>query len=514
MVRRDPSSPLTPELDVLVQQQMDKWKVPGLTMAIVHGSSTWSKAYGIAEFPDRKMTPQTLFSTCSTTKAFAAAAVSLAIDDSKNTESPLRWDTTLASIIRDDFVLENDYSTNHTTIEDALSHRSGLSTFDACLVLAHPDRSLREAVRRLRHLPMKYSPRSTFSYNNHMYMTISHALEQIEGRPFGDIIKSRILEPLDMNDTYFSVQDVAKDPTLNSRLARGYTWDVGSHTYIAEAYMNDVAVTGAGAMVSNVLEYTKWLRTMIYQKRPISPEGHAALLQPRTVVTDMSDLVAPPAPHQLYALGWFIHSYRGEPLYWHSGSWAGFGIMVGFLPSKAFGFAMMSNTQNGRQAEVEIFLHLLDSISDGPATSIPRTLGPGTVTESRSTVKANLMPETMGKAMQRLYPCLPDPPIPHSLPLSQYAGRYEHPAFGFITIDFEKGYLSANLLDRVTAGVISFGHASGEFFVGYFFQPKSIGMFSGYYKAEFSIDSSGIPSAMGLDLEPALGEEKIWFRRK
>jgi hypothetical protein len=43
MVIRSTSSPLTPELDVLVQQQMDKWKVPGLTMAIVHGSSTWSK---------------------------------------------------------------------------------------------------------------------------------------------------------------------------------------------------------------------------------------------------------------------------------------------------------------------------------------------------------------------------------------------------------------------------------------------------------------------------------------
>jgi hypothetical protein len=61
---------------------------------------------------------------------------------------------------------------------------------------------------------------------------------------------------------------------------------------------------------------------------------------------------------------------------------------------------------------------------------------------------------------------------------------------------------------------MSFQHASGEFFVAHFFQPKSIGMYSGYYKAEFNIDSSGIPTAMGLDLEPALGEEKIWFQRK
>jgi hypothetical protein len=345
-----------------------------------------------------------------------------------------------------------------------------------------------------------------------MYMTVSHALEQIEGRPFGEIIKTRILEPLGMNDTYFSVQNVSRDPTLSPRLAKGYTWDAGSKTYVAEPYMNDGAVTGAGAMVSNVLEYTKWLRTMIYQAGPISPEGHASLIQPRTIVTDMDDLVAPPAPHQLYALGWFIHSYRGDPLYWHSGSWAGFGIMVGFLPSKGFGFAMMSNTMDGRHAEVEIFLHLLDQISGGPATVIPRTMGQGRVTVPRG--KSTAMPETMSEVMKRLYPCLPNPPIPHSLPLQQYAGRYEHPGLGNITVDIEKGYLGANLLDRVTAGVMSFQHASGEFFVAHFFQPKSIGMYSGYYKAEFNIDSSGIPTAMGLDLEPALGEEKIWFQRK
>ncbi|KAJ5416270.1 hypothetical protein N7465_004965 [Penicillium sp. CMV-2018d] len=234
MVLRSSSSPLTSELDVLVQQQMDKWKVPGLSIAVVHGSSTWSKAYGFAEFPDRKMTTDSLFSTCSTTKAFAAAAMSLAIDDSRNTESPLLWDTPIASILRDDFVLENDYSTMHTTIEDALSHRSGLSTHNTCLYLPHPQRSLREAVRNLRHLPIAYAPRTTFSYNNNMYMVISHALEQIEGRTLGETLKKRIWDPLGMDDTYFSVTDVSRDPSLGPRLVQGYTWDPDTDTYIAE----------------------------------------------------------------------------------------------------------------------------------------------------------------------------------------------------------------------------------------------------------------------------------------
>lgn len=72
---------------------------------------------------------------------------------------------------------------------------------------------------------------------------------------------------------------------------QGYTWDPDTNTYIAEPYMNDVAITGTGAMVSSVLEYTKWLRAMIYQKGPISRQGHAELLKPRTVITDWEELV-------------------------------------------------------------------------------------------------------------------------------------------------------------------------------------------------------------------------------
>ncbi|KAJ5779859.1 Beta-lactamase-related protein [Penicillium paradoxum] len=509
MVLRTSNSPLTTEFDGLVHQQMDKWKVPGLSMAVVHGPTTWSKAYGFAEFPDRKMTTDSLFSTCSTTKAFTAAAMSLAIDNSKNTESPLRWDTPIASIIRDDFVLGNDYSTIHTTIEDALSHRSGLSTHDACISLARPQETLREAVRKLRHLPIAYNPRTTFSYNNNMYMAVSHALEEIEGRALGETLKSRIWEPLGMSDTYFSVTDVSQDPSLRLRLAKGYTWDRDTGSYIAEPYMNGVAVTGAGAMVSSVLEYTKWLRAMIYQTGPLSPQGHAEILKPRTVITNWDDLVGPPAPHHLYALGWFVCSYRGKALYWHSGSWAGFGIMVGFLPSQGFGFAMMGNTMNARNAQVEIYMHLLDRVCGG--SEIPRSMSHAT-TPDLSAIHAKS--EGMDDAIKRLYPSLPSPVLSHSLQLNQYAGQYEHAGYGSITFSFTDGHLSADLLDRITPALLTLSHVSGEFFVAHYYQTKEVGALSGFYATEFRVGANGVVTAIGMDLEPALGGEKIWFNRK
>ncbi|KAH8431098.1 serine hydrolase domain-containing protein [Aspergillus melleus] len=234
MVLRPVACPFTPEFDTLVHEQLQKWKVPGLTIAIVHGSSTYSKAYGIASFPNKPMTPDALFSTCSTTKAFTAAAVSLAIDDSQKTPSPVSWTTPLSSIIRDDFVLADESATNNTTLEDALSHRTGLPGHELAMMIASPKESLQHEVRKLRSFPLSDAPRTVFRYCNHMYMAVSYAIEKLTGK--------------------------RKSPGASSRLVTGYTYVPDKDSYVAEPHLGYAPTTGAGSMVSNVLDYAKWVR--------------------------------------------------------------------------------------------------------------------------------------------------------------------------------------------------------------------------------------------------------------
>lgn len=58
------------------------------------------------------------------TKAFTATAVSLLVDD--NEQFPdVKWTTSVARLIGDDFVL-SDSRTEQVTVEDILSHRTGL----------------------------------------------------------------------------------------------------------------------------------------------------------------------------------------------------------------------------------------------------------------------------------------------------------------------------------------------------------------------------------------------------
>ena len=89
------------------------------------------QGYGLASIDTPKpVTPSTLFYTGSTTKSFTAAAMSLLVDDTTN-YSNIEWSTPISKLIRDDFVMEEEYATGHITIEDALSHRTGMPRHDA-----------------------------------------------------------------------------------------------------------------------------------------------------------------------------------------------------------------------------------------------------------------------------------------------------------------------------------------------------------------------------------------------
>jgi CubicO group peptidase (beta-lactamase class C family) len=71
------------------------------------------------------VTTNTLFNCASMSKAFTAAAISLLVDD--NDKYPdIQWNAPVSSLIRDDFVLSNPRYTEEVTVEDILSHRSGL----------------------------------------------------------------------------------------------------------------------------------------------------------------------------------------------------------------------------------------------------------------------------------------------------------------------------------------------------------------------------------------------------
>jgi CubicO group peptidase (beta-lactamase class C family) len=125
------------------------------------------------------VTPETIFYGGSTTKAFTAAALSLRVDN--DTAYPhVKWTSSVKSIIADDFVLADEYSTSHATLEDAASHRTSLPRHD--FAFQGGNQTSRDIVRALRFLPLTQPICTTFQYCNLMYLMLGHVIETLTGQ--------------------------------------------------------------------------------------------------------------------------------------------------------------------------------------------------------------------------------------------------------------------------------------------------------------------------------------------
>ena len=127
--------------------------------------------------------------------------MSLLVDDSSRHD--IKWTTPISKLIRNDFVLEDEYATNHLTIEDALSHRSSMPGHDLSYESTHFDRkaTVKDNVQSMRFLPLTAEPLTKFQYCNLMCMAASHVIETLTGEWLGDVIARLIWKPLGMTAT-------------------------------------------------------------------------------------------------------------------------------------------------------------------------------------------------------------------------------------------------------------------------------------------------------------------------
>ncbi|RYP50402.1 hypothetical protein DL768_004077 [Monosporascus sp. mg162] len=462
-------NPLDESFKKLVGKALEEWHVPGLSIAVIEGDETWAEGYGSATLDSTPVTPSTLFYAGSTTKAFTCAILAMMMEseDEKRRSPPLSalgWQTPISSLVRDDFVLQDEWATAHLTLEDALSHRTGFPRHDRALALHYGDddhpATMRDFARSLRHLPAVAEPRVAWPYCNYMYLS-----------------------------TYFSLEDAQAGP---EDLASGYFWDYrNGGGYGRVPFMGLAGASGAGGIISNVLDCARWVRSLLREEGPVPKAAHAALKTPRMVMPPDSrkGFDAPMA----YALGWMVGTYKGHRVYTHGGGMEAYGADVFFFPDLDYGVITMGNTAITSNMVGQLMAWKL--IND--KLGVPE--------EERSDWEGfakkafDEMLAAADDAVDRLYPRRADPPLPRALPLGDYAGTYFHAAYRNITIEVMdnsdgidgKRELKAAREDFVWKMTFEFEHVSGEFWVIYAEPRGSGGVGTQLGKAEFKIGSTG-----------------------
>lgn len=101
--------------------------VPGVSVAVTRGNEpAIARGFGYGSLEENEpCTPDTLFDIASSAKSLTAAAVALLVEDTEN-HAHLQYETPMSSLLPDDFVMSSAQHTKDVTVEDVLSHRTGM----------------------------------------------------------------------------------------------------------------------------------------------------------------------------------------------------------------------------------------------------------------------------------------------------------------------------------------------------------------------------------------------------
>ncbi|CAM1502046.1 Fc.00g040300.m01.CDS01 [Cosmosporella sp. VM-42] len=488
-------NPLTGEFGDFVKDTLKEWKVPGVSIAVIDGEDVYAEGYGFATLPDTTATPETIWYGASTTKAFVAATLAHLIDTKAHPLLSKGWSTPISSIIQDDFVLQDVWATNHLTLDDAVSHRTGMPRHDKSIhrVLDGKQTTVRDVVRNLRNLPVTEEPRVKFQYCNLMYVVLSHVIETVTGKGLGDVMKESIWEPLGMSSTYFDL-DIAK--AAPEHLASGYYWDDKTEEYHQVPDMPVVEVSGAGAIFSNALDYAKWVKCLLHETAPFSEASHKDIRTPRM----MGGMPAFGNDISMYSLGWERTLYRGHVMYKHSGGMHAFGSQVYWLPDAKFGVVAFANTSLTSNAAEDVLAFRL----------IHEKLGIKSDELNRADIWHGIIDKWVNdynKAIDIVYPERSDPPLPPTVSPKELAGSYYDAGYKEVTLRVEphpdksdEEILVVDRKDTTWKSQMRLHHVSGDWWILYIVMADNPGlMFREYVKAEFKIGPSGRPT--GLEVE-------------
>jgi CubicO group peptidase (beta-lactamase class C family) len=152
------------------------------------------------------------------------------------------------------------------TIHDLLIHRSGLPTASgpAAAALREAMRSLPEdavladRIRALASVPLNFQPGSQWQYGASTDV-LGRVIEVISGKPLDVYLRERILEPLGMADTGFTVP-----PEKLSRLATIYDMSPEGRLIKAQQQRTDTRLfSAAGGLFSTAPDYARFCQMLL-----------------------------------------------------------------------------------------------------------------------------------------------------------------------------------------------------------------------------------------------------------
>jgi CubicO group peptidase (beta-lactamase class C family) len=185
--------------------------------------------------------PKSLFKIASVSKLYTALAITKLATNGK-----LSLDKTLADYFPE--LIGRIENADRITVRMMIQHRSGIPNYtDTKNYWVHPKQNDKERLELVLDLPANFEPNEDFEYSNTNYLLLSELIEKASGERKFQYIKETILIPLNLNNTYGSIQEFNSD-------------DVMSGYYVG--YENDLKMDDNGVMLATAEDLGTFIRAL------------------------------------------------------------------------------------------------------------------------------------------------------------------------------------------------------------------------------------------------------------
>jgi CubicO group peptidase (beta-lactamase class C family) len=405
------------DISAFIYQTMSNWKVPGCAVSIVKdGKYYFSSGYGLRD--TRKQLPvttNTIFPIASCTKAFTATALAILADEGK-----LDWNKPVREYMPD-FQLFDDATTRMITAKDLLSHRTGLPRHD--LVWLYGTKSRKEMFGSLKYLSPTKPAFAQYQYNNLMYMAAGVLVERLSGKTWEEFIRTKILNPLAMKTTVLDYNELFRsaDYSLSYKLVNENYEEVGFGS-------NVDALGPAGSIKTTASEMQNWLLMQLQngkfnEQEIVSAKNLKETHTPIQVVYP-AEAKYPELGFGTYGMGWTINTYQGKLRRQHNGSIEGYRSQTTVFPNNSLGIFITTNTDAANYYFVNIITNYITEM----LLNLDQTEWNLRYIQEQNEAKVAEEKNKRENHDSRKVGAQP------SHPIEQYAGVYEHPAYGTISI--------------------------------------------------------------------------------
>lgn len=240
----------------------------GAVLVADNGKVLYKKGFGMANMEwNIPNEPDTKFRLGSITKQFTASLILQLVEQGK-----IRLDGKVSDYLPD---YRKDTGAK-ITIHHLLSHTSGVPNYTAApgffeSVSRNPFK-VDDFVKKYASGDLEFEPGAKFSYSNSGYFLLGAIVEKVTGKPYEQVLKEKITEPLGMKNTGYDHYD-----TVLSKRAAGYVKT--PRGYENAPYLDMTIPYAAGSLYSTVEDLFLWDQAL-YGEKVLSAASKELMFKP------------------------------------------------------------------------------------------------------------------------------------------------------------------------------------------------------------------------------------------